>query len=154
MSELEQQEIALQPPVSSWIAAFNAHDVAALVALYTNDAELSDSGMKHPRCGRQEIERWFSQRFQTMPSIAYVPSGVFLQQLDDAHAGPAMVTWTVHGQTPRFFGLSWLSHPFQVAGVSVFTLRNGLIAQQHGYYDHLAVVERVITPLRWFPTRL
>ena len=44
----------LHPPVNHWVEAFNAHNIAAIVSLYTEDAELFDSGMKHPRRGRDE----------------------------------------------------------------------------------------------------
>jgi len=140
----------LRPPVSQWIKAFNAHDVGAMVALYTDDAVLFDSGMKAARRGRGEIERWFTTRFHTMPSIRYVPNGqVFMEN------GQAAVTWTAHGRGPRLLGQSWLARPFQVDGVSIFTLRDGLICQQRGYYDHLAVVEQILPPLKWLlPSRL
>ena len=83
----------LRPPVSQWIKAFNAHDVGAMVALYTDDAVLFDSGMKAARRGRGEIERWFTTRFHTMPSIRYVPNGqVFMEN------GQAAVTTS---STPR-----------------------------------------------------
>jgi len=140
----------LRPPVSQWIEAFNTHDVGALVELYTDDAVLFDSGMKAARRGRSEIERWFSTRFHTMPSIRYVPNGQVFMEDDQA-----AVTWTTHGRGPRLLGLSWLARPFQVDGVSVFRLRDGLIYQQRGYYDHLAVVEQILPPLKWLlPSRL
>ncbi|HEU5226698.1 MAG TPA: nuclear transport factor 2 family protein [Ktedonobacteraceae bacterium] len=140
----------LRPPVSQWIEAFNAHNVGALVALYTDDAVLFDAGMKAARRGKNEIERWFTTRFRTMPSIRYVPNGqVFTED------GQAAVTWTTHGRGPRLLGQSWLARPFQVDGVSIFTLREGLICQQRGYYDHLAVVEQILPPLKWLlPSRL
>lgn len=140
----------LRPPVSQWIEAFNAHNVGALVALYTDDAVLFDSGMKAARRGRSEIEQWFTTRFRTMPTIRYVPNGqVFMED------GQAAVTWTAYGCGPRLLGQSWLARPFQVDGVSVFTLRDGLICRQRGYYDHRAVVEQILPPLRWLlPARL
>lgn len=140
----------LRPPVSQWIEAFNAHDVGAIVALYTDDAVLFDSGMKAARRGRSEIEHWFTTRFHTMPSIRYVPNGqVFMEN------SQAAVTWTAHGRGPRLLGQSWLARPFQVDGVSIFTLRDGLISRQRGYYDHLAVVEQILPPLKWLlPSRL
>src|SRR2546430_8555830 len=140
----------LRPPVNQWVAAFNAHDVTAIAALYTEDAELFDSGMKHPRRGREEIERWFRWRFSGMPSITYTLSGqVFVEEEQ------AIVTWTTSGRSPRLLGQAWLSRPFQVDGVSVFTLRNGLIYKQRGYYDHLSVLEQVLPPLKWIlPFRL
>ena len=140
----------LRPPINQWVEAFNAHNVAAIVSLYTEDAELFDSGMKHARRGRDEIERWFRWRFSSMSSLTYTLSGqVFLEE------GQAVVTWTTSGLGPRLLGQAWLSRPFQVDGVSVFMLRNGLIHKQRGYYDHLSALEQILPPLKWIlPFRL
>jgi hypothetical protein len=84
-----------------------------------------------------------------MPSITYTP---IYQLFDD---GQAAVTWTVSGKSPRVLGQAWLSRPFQVDGVSIFLLRNGLIQRQRGYYDHLSALEQVVPPLKWIlPGRL
>lgn len=132
----------------AWIAAFNAHDVAALVALYAPEAELGDSGMKRVRWGRQEIEQWFTRRFAAMPEIAYTPTEEIIT--DETVA----VTWAVRGRTPRLLGQRWLARPFAVDGVSVFHVRDGQIVRQHGYYDHLAAVERALPFLRLLPSRM
>lgn len=144
----EEHLALLRPPVSAWIEAFNAHDVEAIVALYADDAELYDAGMRYRRRGRAQIERWFRTRFRTMPSIHYTPAGQALQ--DDAQAA---VTWVASGRTPPPLGLQRLSRPFNVDGVSIFTLRNGLIQQQRGYYDHSAIMEQVVPPLKWIFSR-
>lgn len=140
---------ALRSPVREWIAAFNAHDIPALVALYTDEAELGDSGMKYPRRGKAAIEDWFTQRFARMPTIEYIPTHHYFMAEHQA-----AVTWTARGRTPRLLGQKWLSRSFHADGVSVFTLENGRIAWQHGYYDHLAVVERVLPFLQWLPSRM
>jgi steroid delta-isomerase-like uncharacterized protein len=129
--------------VNEWVEAFNRHDVARIVALYADDAELFDSGMRRPRHGRREIETWFNERFRTMPSITYIPASWLFAEEQVA------VYWTTRGRTPRLLGQSWLSRPFQVDGVSVFTIQDGRIAKQRGFYDHLSVVERVLPPLTW-----
>lgn len=132
----------------AWIAAFNAHDVPAIVALYTPEAELFDAGMKRRRKGRQEIEDWFLRRFTAVPQISYTPA-------DEIVCGERVaITWTVHGYTPRLLGQRWLARPFAVDGVSVFAIHAGLIVRQRGYYDHLAVVERALPFLRLLPVRL
>ncbi len=133
--------------VNRWIAAFNAHDVAAIVALYMDDAELSDPGMKKRQCrGRAAIEQWFTGRFRTMPTIAYIPH----EQI--ATGDYAVVTWTARAINRRLLGIP---RPFQVDGVSVFTLRDGLIQQQRGYYDHLAAVEQILPLVKWvLPSRV
>ena len=135
--------------VNSWITAFNTHNVTAIVSLYAEDAELFDSGMKYPRQGKHAIENWFTQRFQTMPTISYTPVH---QIFGEAQAA---VTWTARGRSPRILGQAWLARPFQVDGVSVFTLADGLIQKQRGYYDHLATLEQILPFLKWIlPQRL
>lgn len=133
--------------VNRWIAAFNAHNVTAIVALYTDNAELSDPGMKKGRCqGRIEIEQWFTTRFRTMPTIAYTPHEHVAA--DDY----VVVTWTARAINRRLLGIP---RSFQVDGVSVFTLRDGLIQRQRGYYDHLAAVEQILPPVKWLlPSRV
>jgi ketosteroid isomerase-like protein len=144
MSINEELRATLQSPVSDWVAAFNAHDVTAIVALYTDDAELFDAGMKYPRRGRDEIERWFSRRFATVPTITYTPTARAFMEQDRA-----AVTWTTSGRSPRLLGQAWLSRPFRVDGISIFTLRDGLIYKQRGYYDHLSLLEQILPPLKW-----
>jgi steroid delta-isomerase-like uncharacterized protein len=139
----------IQMLVNQWIAAFNNHNVTAIVALYADDAELFDSGMKHPRHGCAEIEQWFTSRFQTMPTFSYTPTNQLFGQ------DQAVVTWTARAHSPRLLGQSWLSRPFQVDGVSVFSLRDGFIQKQRGYYDHLSALEQILPFLRWvLPARL
>src|SRR5437879_2770221 len=94
--------LALHSPVREWIAAFNAHDVSALVALYTDEAELGDSGMKYPRRGKAAIEDWFTQRFARMPTIEYIPTHHYFMAEHQA-----AVTWTARGRTPRLLGQKW-----------------------------------------------
>ncbi|HEX7733362.1 MAG TPA: nuclear transport factor 2 family protein [Ktedonobacteraceae bacterium] len=132
----------------AWIAAFNAHDVAGIVALYAPDASLNDSGMKYARHGREEIEQWFTTRFRSVRAIAYAPAS----ELVDGEK--VAITWTVSGYTPRLLGQRWLERSFAVDGVSVFSIHNGLIASQRGYYDHLAAVERALPFLRLLPSRM
>lgn len=132
----------------AWIAAFNAHNVAAIVALYAPEAELFDAGMKRRRQGRQQIEEWFTRRFSALPEIHYSPA-------DEIVEGERVaITWTVSGRTPRLLGLHWLARPFAVDGVSIFSIRAGQIMRQRGYYDHLAVVERALPFLRLLPSRM
>ena len=149
MSANEEKNAALHPPVSDWIEAFNTGNVAAIVALYTQDAELFDSGMRRPRRGRDEIESWFRLRFSSMPTNIYSPKEQVLVE-----EGQATVPWTLHGRGPRLLGQAWLSRPFQVDGVSKFMLRDGHIYKQQGTYDHLSVLRQILPPLRWCPAAM
>ena len=146
---IDESDIAVHRTlVNRWIEAFNEHNVSVIVTLYAGNAELFDPTMKHPRRGRKEIERWFAKRFQSMPSITYIPLYQFFNEAQ------AAVTWTVSGKTPRLLGLPWFSRPFQVEGVSIITFHDGLIQKQRGYYDHLSLVEQILPPFKLLPTRL
>jgi steroid delta-isomerase-like uncharacterized protein len=134
--------------VQRWIEAFNAHDAQRIVALYAEDAELYDSGMRRVRRGKAEITRWFTLRFQQMPGIQYLPGNFFLRENE------AVISWIAQGKTPALLRQRWLSRPFQVEGVSVFRIQPDVIVWQHGYYDHLHVAESVLPFLRWLPLKL
>lgn len=137
------------PIVQRWIDAFNRHQVSDLVALYAPDAELFDSGMKRRRTGHREIAAWFTSRFRMAPTITYTPHTHLVAD------GQIAVQWTTRGRLERLLGQKWLGRPFTVDGVSVFSIENGLIQQQRGYYDHLSVVEQILPPLKWLlPVRL
>jgi steroid delta-isomerase-like uncharacterized protein len=149
MSIDENATTAYRILISAWITAFNSHNVGAIVSLYADDAELFDAGMRYRRCGKEAIKRWFTRRFHSMPTISCTPAN---QLFDEAQAA---VTWTVRGRSPRILGQAWLPRPFQVDGVSIFSLGDGLIHRQHGYYDHLAVLEQILPFLKWvLPRRL
>ena len=140
------------PVVNRWIDAFNRHQVSDLAALYAQDAELFDSGMKRARKGHREIEAWFTRRFRMSPSIMYTPHAQFVSD------GQVAIQWTTSGRVERLLGQKWpgrLMRPFSVDGVSVFYLEQGLIQQQRGYYDHLSLLEQILPPLKWvLPVRL
>ena len=146
MSANSEPEAVLQPPVSEWIVAFNTRNLEAIVGLYADEAELLDTGMRRPRRGKKEIESWFRLRFRSMPENVYTPRDRVVME-----EGRTIVPWTLHGRGPRLLGQSWLARPFQVDGTSYFTLQAGHISRQHGVYDHLAVLQQILPPLRWLP---
>jgi uncharacterized protein (TIGR02246 family) len=139
---------AISTLVHHWIAAFNSHDAERIVELYAENAELFDPGMRRPRKGRHEIRSWFVQRFRHMPTIQYTPLQSFFNETEGT------IHWITKGHTPPLLRQRWLVRPFEVDGVSIFHMEHSLISWQHGYYDHLQVVEKVLPPLRWLPLKL
>jgi|SRR5579859_483306 len=135
--------------VQRWMDAFNRHQVSDLVALYAQDAELFDAGMKRRRKGHREIEAWFTSRFRMTPTITYTSHAQFVSDEQIA------VQWTTSGHLERLLGQKWLARPFTIDGVSIFSIENGLIQKQRGYYDHLSALEQILPPLKWLlPLRL
>lgn len=67
------KDIALQ-----WFAAFNAHDLEALLALYADDAEHFSPKLKlrHPETnglitGKDALRSWWRDAFERLPSLNY-----------------------------------------------------------------------------------
>ena len=61
-----------------WLAAFNAHDVEALLALYADDAQhyspklkARQPGTKGLIRGKDELRAWWADAFQRLPSLNY-----------------------------------------------------------------------------------
>ncbi|HLX56085.1 MAG TPA: nuclear transport factor 2 family protein [Ktedonobacteraceae bacterium] len=131
--------------VNRWIEAFNGHNVGAIVALYAEDAELFDSGMKHPRRGHDEITEWFTTRFRMTPTIAFASHYQFSSDQQVA------VQWTTRGRIERLLAPKWLIRPMKVEGMSIYCIEDRLIKKQRGYYDHLSAIEQTFPPVKWLP---
>lgn len=61
-----------------WFAAFNAHDLEALLALYADDAEHYSPKLKqrHPEThglvrGKAALRTWWADAFERLPSLYY-----------------------------------------------------------------------------------
>ena len=146
MLEEQKQPNTPDSVARRWIEAFNAHDARAIVALYREDAELFDSGMRRPRRGRREIENWFRWRFSSTPTISYIADRV--ESKDERRV---VVNWIARGRGPHILGTNWLDRPFQVDGESVFKIDAGLIEKQRGSYDHLLVLRQIMPVLKRLP---
>jgi ketosteroid isomerase-like protein len=69
---------ALTDIATRWFAAFNAHDLEALLALYADDAEHFSPKLKerHPEtrgyvCGKDALRTWWSGAFDRLPTLRY-----------------------------------------------------------------------------------
>lgn len=64
-----------------WFAAFNAHDLEALLALYANDAQHFSPKLKirQPETegwvkGKNALRRWWQDSFGRLPTLQYIPT--------------------------------------------------------------------------------
>lgn len=87
-----------------WIAAFNAYDVDALVALYAEDATHTSPKIRalHPETGgrligRAQLKAWWEDANRRLPNLRYElttitadDDRVFVEYLRHAPDGPAM----------------------------------------------------------------
>ena len=86
----------------SWLAAFNAHDVGALVELYATDATHTSPKIRalHPKSGGKlhghaALKAWWSDAISRLPTLRYEEltvtasdERVFLEYLRHASDGP------------------------------------------------------------------
>ena len=108
----------------AWLAAFNAHDVTRLVALYTEDATHTSPKIRtlHPQTGgkligRAALTEWWLDALKRLPTLRYEEltvtaneERVFLEYMRHAPDGP----------------------PYPVA--EVFEVRNGQISASRVYH--------------------
>lgn len=105
--------------VEAWIAAFNRGDVAALGALYHEDAVNHQVALE-PVEGRAAIRAMFEREFAAA-AMTCIPENLF----EDGE-------WAI---------LEWRD-PKGLRGCGFFRVREGRIAFQRGYWDRLSFMEQ------------
>ena len=101
--------------VERWVELFNAGDADALVALYHEDA-VNHQVAESPVQGRSAIREMFSQEFASA-DMTCIPELIH-------EAGEVVI-------------LEWRD-PLGLRGCGFFTIREGRIALQRGYWDKLS----------------
>ena len=63
--QLEPASTELPPPIAALVEATNAHDTAAFLASFTEDAVLTDEG--HDYRGAVAIKEWSDRQYTSAP---------------------------------------------------------------------------------------
>ena len=101
--------------IETWVSLFNAADAAGLANLYTQDATNHQVALA-PVEGRDAIRAMFEKEFAAAEMVC-IPEAIH-------EVGDVVV-------------LEWRD-PLGLRGCGVFTVTNGLIAFQRGYWDRLS----------------
>lgn len=108
--------------LEAYFATWMRHDADAMAALYTADARMEDPTLTEPRSGREAIRRYYAEMFAELEHPQH-------ELLD--HAGRSDRIWfewtfaSGGGQDPRV----------SFHGVSIQTLRDGLIAHDAAFWN-------------------
>lgn len=129
--------------LQNWIDAFQACDVERVVACYAEDAVNFQIATGEPAVGRERIEEDTRQFFHAFPDAwstvenligdgdraawEWIGGGTFLGKLGDIE--PTNKT-------------------FEIRGCGFFKFREGLIIEQHGYWDKLSWFEQIGIPIK------
>jgi steroid delta-isomerase-like uncharacterized protein len=119
--------------------ALNQHDVAALMALYAENAVLVSPMFETVR-GREAIGRSFERLFATFPDYSIQMSEALFLFDGNRAAEFTTVTGT---QRLELFGLPPTGHRIRYQVARLFTLQDDLIAYEQRVYDFGGVLERL-----------
>ena len=111
------------------VPAWNARDADVLARDYTDDATIISPIFRTVQ-GKDAILESFRTLFSTFPDWEYVGQDVLVD--GDNVAQPFVVRAT---HTREFMGLPGSGRKFDIQGVRLFKMRDGLIAYERRYYD-------------------
>lgn len=104
--------------VETWVVRFNAGDADGLAALYAPDA-VNHQVVQEPVVGRAAIREMFAREFATAEMVCIVEA--------------------TH-EAGEVAALEWRD-PLGLRGCGFFTVRDGLIVFQRGYWDRLSFLK-------------
>jgi steroid delta-isomerase-like uncharacterized protein len=115
--------MAATPDLEALLDAFNAHDVDAILAFFTDDC-VFDTPRGQRMVGKEEVRKGFQARFDGIPDIVYG---------DERHftSGDRGVSeWTIRGTQAT-------GEPIEVRGCDLFEFAGGKIRRKDSYWKIL-----------------
>jgi len=122
---------AIPPIVERWAAAWNAHDPAAMAALFTDDGLYEDLGFEWYSGGKAMIASWVEVTTAGVPDVR-------IELVEAFQAGDrATAEWNFAGTHTGSFApdLPPTGRAFSVRAASVFELEGDLIRRVTDYYN-------------------
>lgn len=115
-------------PSSSWRdlatrynAAWNAHDIPAIMAMHVDDTSYQRHGIPKVYKGKDAVAEQFAKDFSGLPGLHF--EGVALYGSDDHFVSESIITATTPDGTPVKMEL-----------VDVITLRDGKVVHKSSYF--------------------
>ena len=106
-------------------AAFDAHDLEAIMGHFADDAVFEGPRGKDPWgtrfVGREAVREGFAARFSGIPDVRYRDEGSFV----DGDRGAS--EWTLSGTTTS-------GEPIEVRGCDLWTIRDGKIVKKDSFW--------------------
>jgi ketosteroid isomerase-like protein len=119
----------IRPTLEALCAAFNAHDLDAIMAHFADDCVLEMPRGPHPWGARSEgrtaVREALAGRFRGLPDVHYGDAVHFV----DGDTG--ISKWTLTGTTPE-------GRRVEVRGCDFYTFRDGLVVRKDSYWKIVA----------------
>jgi hypothetical protein len=100
---------------ADYLASWETLDVDAVMAFFTEDIEYRDTTIGHGASGAKQMRRFVKASFANVPDARF--------------------EYVRHHSTGEDYAIEWVMHPMGVAGVSIGSLRDGLICANRDYWD-------------------
>lgn len=116
--------------VRKLIELWNKHDAAGAANLLSDDVEYWDVTQAVVFKSKSEVKEFFRSFFEAFPNLKFELLNIFSQ--NDSVA----CEWKMQGtQAKEMPGMSAVGKSFEVAGVSICTIKQGKIRRQVDYWD-------------------
>ena len=128
--------------LQNWIDAFQACDVARVVACYANDAVNFQIAAGEPSVGKAQIKADTEGFFRAFPDA--------WSRVENLIGDGDWAAWEwIGGGTflGEFVGHKPTGKSFEIRGCGFFTFRDGLIVLQRGYWDKHSWFSQIGIPI-------
>jgi steroid delta-isomerase-like uncharacterized protein len=132
----------LQGFIDRYNAAWNSHDVDAIVSMHTQDSVFENHVTGDRNVGREEIGRAISSIFSVFPDLAFETRRAYVR--DDL----VVQEWTARGTHRGAMSRSGIEVPptgrrVEYDGMDVIPIRDGLVARKDVYSDSITLLRQL-----------
>jgi len=132
----------LQKFIDRYNAAWNDHDVEAIVSMHTDDSVFENHVTGDVNVGRDQIARAISGIFAVFPDLAFEARRAYIR--DDL----VVQEWTARGTHEGTMTRSGIEVPptgkkVEYKGMDVIPIRDGLVARKDVYSDSITMLRQL-----------
>jgi steroid delta-isomerase-like uncharacterized protein len=132
----------LQELIDRYNAAWNAHDVEAIVSMHTDDSVFENHVAGDVNVGREEIGRAIESIFAVFPDLSFETRRAYVR--DDL----VVQEWTARGthegpMTRAGIEVLPTGRKVEYKGMDVIPIREGLVARKDVYSDSITLLRQL-----------
>ena len=132
----------LQEFIDAYNAAWNAHDVEAIVSMHTEDSVFENHVTGDVNVGREAIGRAITGIFSVFPDLAFETRRAYLRE------DLVVQEWTAKGTHEGTMTRSGMEVPptgrkVDYKGMDVIPIRDGLVARKDVYSDSVTLLRQL-----------
>ena len=132
----------LQELIDRYNAAWNAHDVEAIVSMHTEDSVFENHVTGDVNVGREEIGRAIDSIFAVFPDLAFETRRAYVRE------DLVVQEWTARGthegpMTRSGIEVQPTGRKVEYKGMDVIPIRDGLVVRKDVYSDSITLLRQL-----------